>query len=87
MTFYGKIRPHRHLIQLPSWKGGLFILDIDTPLNSLKMKSIQRLLHPINALWKDPSIGSHAVSIELKFELQPWLSPFQTKSNSPTHCK
>ena len=33
-----------------------------------------------------PMEGSHAVSIELNFELQPWLIPFQTKSNSPTHC-
>ena len=48
-----KIRPPRHLIQLPIWKGGLGILDIDTQLNSLKIKWIQRLLHPATALWKD----------------------------------
>ena len=48
-----QIRPHRHLTQLPTWKGGLGILDIDTQLNSLKIKWIQRLLHPTNALWKD----------------------------------
>ena len=45
-----KIRPPRHLIQLPIWKGGLGILDIDTQLNSLKIKCIQRLLHPATAL-------------------------------------
>ena len=48
-----KIRPPRHLIQLPIWKGRLGILDIDTQLNSLKIKWIQRLLHPATALWKD----------------------------------
>ena len=48
-----KSRPPRHLIQLPIWKGGLGILDIDNQLNSLKIKWIQRLFHPTNALWKD----------------------------------
>ena len=48
-----KIHPHRYLIQLSIWKGGLGILDIDTQLNSLKIKWIKRLLHPTNALWKD----------------------------------
>ena len=48
-----KIRPPRHLIQLPIWKGGLGILEIDTQLNSLKIKWSQRLLHPATALWKD----------------------------------
>ena len=41
-----KIRRPRHLAQ-PS------ILDIDTQLNSPKIKWIQRLLNPTNALWKD----------------------------------
>ena len=48
-----KIRPSRHLVQLPISKGGLGILDIDTQLNSLKLKWVQRLFHPTNALWKD----------------------------------
>ena len=48
-----KMRPPRHLIQLSTWNGGLGILDIDTQLNSLKTKWIQRLLNPTNALWKD----------------------------------
>ena len=43
----------RQLAQLPIWKGGLGILEIDTQLNSLKVKWIQRLLHQTNALWKD----------------------------------
>ena len=32
---------------------GLGILDIETQLNSLKIKWIQRLLNPTNALWKN----------------------------------
>ena len=48
-----KLRPPRHLIQLSIWKGGLGILDIDTQLNSLKTKWIQRLLKPTKAFWKD----------------------------------
>ena len=31
----------------------LDILDIDTQLNSLKIKLIQKLLNPTNVLWKD----------------------------------
>ena len=31
----------------------LDILDIDTQLNFLKIKLIQKLLNPTNALWKD----------------------------------
>ena len=46
------MRPPRHLLQFSTWKGRLDILDIDTLLNSLKTKWIQRLLHPINAFWK-----------------------------------
>ena len=49
-----KIHPPGHLVQLPIWKGGLGgIVDIDTQLNYLKIKWIQRLFHPTNALWKD----------------------------------
>ena len=33
-----KVRPLRHLVQLPIWKGGLGISDIDTQLNSLKIQ-------------------------------------------------
>ena len=40
------------LVQLSIWSGGLDILDIDTNLNSLKIKWIQRLLNPTNTLWK-----------------------------------
>ena len=47
------MRPPRHPALLPIWKGGLGILDVDTQLNSLKIKWIQRLFHPTNALWKD----------------------------------
>ena len=45
--------PPRHLAQFSIWKGRLGILDIDTQLNSFKIKWIQRLFHPTNALWKD----------------------------------
>ena len=48
-----KIHPPRHLVQLPIWKGGLGILDIDTQLNFLKVKLIQRLLNSTSALWKN----------------------------------
>ena len=48
-----KMRPPRHPALLPIWKGGLGILDVDTQLNSLKIKWIQRLFHPTNALWKN----------------------------------
>ena len=34
-------------------RDSLDILDIDTQLNFLKIKIIQRLLSPTNALWKD----------------------------------
>ena len=47
------ICPPRHLAQLPIWKGRLGILDIDTQLDSMKIKWIQRLFHPTHALWKD----------------------------------
>ena len=43
----------RHLVQLSIWTSGVDILDIETQLNSLKMKRIQRLLNPTNALWKN----------------------------------
>ena len=48
-----KKRPPRHLAQLSIWTIGLDILDIETQLNSLKIKWIQKLLNPINALWKN----------------------------------
>ena len=45
--------PLKHLFQLSTWKGGIGILDIDTQLNFLKTKWIQKLLNPTNAFWKD----------------------------------
>ena len=47
------MRPPRHIAQLPIWKGRLGILNIDTQQKSLKIKWIQRLLNPTNAVWKD----------------------------------
>ena len=46
-------QPTKQLAQLSIWRGGLGIFDIDTQLNYIKIKSIQRLLNPTNALWKD----------------------------------
>ena len=48
-------RPLRHLAQLSTiWTIGLGgILDIETQLNSLKIKWIQRLLNPTKILWKN----------------------------------
>ena len=48
-----KIWPLRRLIQLSISTSGLRLLDIETQLNSLKIKWIQRLLNPNNALWKN----------------------------------
>ena len=45
------MEPPRHLAQLSIWAIGLGISDIEIQLNSLKIKRIQRLLNPINALW------------------------------------
>ena len=44
------MRAPRHQAQLSIWRSGLGILDIDTQLNYAKIKWIQRLLNPINAL-------------------------------------
>ena len=48
-----KIRLPRYLAQLSIWMSGLGILDIETQLNSLKIKWIQMLLNPTNALYKN----------------------------------
>ena len=44
--------PPRRLVQLSDSTSGPGILDIETQINSLKIKWIQRLLNPNNALWK-----------------------------------
>ena len=48
-----KIRLLRHLVQLSIWRCGLGVSDIDTQLNSLKIKWLQKLLNPTHAVWKD----------------------------------
>ena len=48
-----KIKPPKHLAQLSIWRDRLGILDIYTQLNYIKIKWIQRLSNPTNALWKD----------------------------------
>ena len=47
------MQPSRHLSQLSIWRGGLGILDTDTQLNYIRIKCIQRLLNPTNALRKN----------------------------------
>ena len=46
---------------------GLGILDIVTPLNSPKIKRIQRLLNPINALWKNLMLY-HKLNLTLNYD-------------------
>ena len=48
-----KMQPPRHLAQLSIWRDRLSILNIDTQLNYKKIKWIQKLSNPTNALWKD----------------------------------
>ena len=47
------MQPPIYLAQISIWMIRLGILDIETQLNSLKTKWIQRLLNPTNALWKN----------------------------------
>ena len=60
-----KIRPPRYLAQISIWMIGLGILDIETQLNSLKIKWIQRLLNPTNTLWKN--IMLHQLNLILNY--------------------
>ena len=46
-------QPHKDLAQLSIWRGRLDILEIGTHWKSLKIKWIQRLLNPTNALRRD----------------------------------
>ena len=48
-----EIQTARYLAQLSLWRVRLGILDIDIQLNYIKIKWIQRLLNPTNAIWKD----------------------------------
>ena len=48
-----KIQPLRPPTQLSIWRDRIGSLNIDTQLNYIKIKWIQRLLNPTNALWKD----------------------------------
>ena len=47
-----EIEPPRHLVQLSISKSGLDSLEIETRLNSLKIKWTQSLLNPDNAVGK-----------------------------------
>ena len=48
----GKNTTSRRLAQISIWWGGLGISDIDIQLNYIN-KWIQRLLNPINVIWKN----------------------------------
>ena len=67
-----KIRPPRHLAQLSIWKGGLGILEMGTQLNSLKIKWIQKLLNPTNALWKDLMLYRLKLILNSNQDLKPF---------------
>ena len=58
-----KIQPSRHLAQLPIWRGGLGILDIDTQLNPIKNVDSKVIKYH-----QCPLKRSHAKSIELNSE-------------------
>ena len=47
------MQPPWYLAQLSIWRGGPGIFAIETQLNYLKIKWIQRLINPTNALRKD----------------------------------
>ena len=70
-----KIRPPRHLAQLSILTIGLDILDIETQLKSLKIKCIQRLLNPNNAL----SINLMLCQLNLILNHKQGLSLFRQK--------
>ena len=72
-----KIQPPWHVVQLFSiLKSGLDILAIiETQLNSLKIKWIQRFLNPNNALWKNLML--YLLNLILNYILG--LAPFRQK--------
>ena len=55
----------------------LDILDIDTQLNSLKIKLIQKLLNPTNSLWKDLML--YWLNIDLILNSNQGLALFRQK--------
>ena len=55
----------------------LDILDIDTQLNSPKIKLIQKLLNPTNALWKDLML--YSLNIDLILNSSQGLAIFRQK--------
>ena len=67
-----KMQPLIHLSQLSILRSGLGISDIDTQLNYIYKKWIQRLLTPILTIFEI----SHAVLIEINSEFGSRPSPF-----------
>ena len=63
----------RLLSQIPIWKGAQGISGIDTQLSSLKIKWIQRLLNPTNALSEDLTLYLLKLTLESKPRLDAIL--------------
>ena len=59
---------------------GLSILDIETQLNSLKIKWIQNLLNPTNALWKNLMLYQLNLLLNYNLIIKNW--PFIDKNRS-----
>ena len=59
---------------------GLSILDIETQLNSLKIKWIQNLLNPTNALWKNLMLYQLNLILNYNLIIKNW--PFIDKNRS-----
>ena len=68
-----KTRHPRHLAQLSIWSGGLVILDVDTQLNSLKMKWLQKLLNTTNTLWNGLMLYRYHAVFWILIKVEPYL--------------
>ena len=73
------MQPLIHLSQLSILRSGLGISDIDTQLNYIYKKWIQRLLTPILTIFEI----SHAVLIEINSEFGSRPSPFFYTKTDP----
>ena len=82
-----KIRPPRRLLQLSLLTSRLGILDIEPQLNSLKIKSIQRLLIPNNALWKNLMLYQLNLILNYNQGLALFKQKQMLRSNSHKHLQ
>ena len=70
------------------WRCWLGILDIDTQLNSLELKWIQRLLNPTNTLWKGLMLSRPYLGFEsnfLSFRALFWALEKSSRSRATSH--